>query len=114
MKILLALALLSTNAFANITLCSAVRVVGPVAAVPLQVGAKTFQGKETTTSGNGTAAVTIEASLDGVWFDSIATLTLTTAASDSVTTNYPAYKVYRCNITAISGTGAAVTVTEAN
>ena len=114
MKRLLILALFAGNACANVTVCGGITTPGVRAAVALPVGAKTLQAKLTTTAGNGTAAITIEGSLDGTWFDSLGTLAVTNIASDSITMNYPAYKVYRCNVTAISGTGAAVTVTEAN
>ena len=64
----------------------------------------------TVSSGAGTAAVTIEASIDNVWFDSVGTLAITDLISDSVTFNSPRYSYYRCNVTSITGTGAATTV----
>ena len=64
----------------------------------------------TVTSGSGTAAVTIEASLDGNWFDTVGTLAITNTVSDSVTFSNSRYVYYRCNVTGLTGTGASAAV----
>lgn len=89
--------------------CSAVTTTGVKAAVSLSTGSKTFQASlDVATSGTG--AITVEGSNDNVWFDSLGTLSVTQAASDSITLLAPAYLYYRCNITGITGTGSKVTV----
>ena len=79
-----------------------------------QRGAKSFQA---TVAGTGavTATVKIQATNDQVsWLD-IGTITLsgTTTASDGFASDAP-WGYYRANVTAISGTSAAVTVTAGN
>lgn len=76
------------------------------------VGKRTFQATGTTTSGSGAATVKIQVSNDASnWLD-LATISLTlstTAASDGLAADAP-WGYVRANVTAISGTGASVTV----
>jgi len=82
------------------------------AAVPLNSGNKTFQA---TVVGSGavTATVVVEVSNDGIgWIaDSVSTLSLsgTNVASAGFTNDQP-WVFARARVTAISGTGAAITV----
>jgi hypothetical protein len=92
------------------SLCSLATTTGVKTAVQLSPGAKTFQASMTVSSGSGTGAVTVEGSNDNTWFDSIGTLSVTQAASDSITPYAPAYLWYRCNVTGETGTGAKVSV----
>lgn len=72
---------------------------------------KTYQAVVTGT-GSVSGTVEIEGSNDGTNFDVIGTLTLsgTGSGSDSFT-SLDCYKFVRADLTAISGTGAAVTAT---
>ena len=75
--------------------------------------AKTFQATGATTAGAGSATVQIEVSNDRVGWITAGTITLTlstTAATDGFVMSAPWGHV-RANVTAISGTGANVTVT---
>lgn len=93
------------------TLLSAVLVTGAGTAVGLaQSGWKTFQAKVVGT-GAVTATVKVQASNDNsVWEDlGVITLSGTTSANDGFA-SVAAWAYYRGNVTAISGTGAAVTL----
>ena len=72
-----------------------------------------FQAVENGSSGAFSATVTVEVSNDGTNFDTLGTITLsgtaTTADSDSFTSDAP-WLYVRGNVTAISGTGANVTL----
>ena len=92
------------------SLCAAVTSTGKQSAKAPPAKSLTFQGSMTVTSGAGTAAVTIEGSLDGLWFDSVGTLAITDLISDSITFVAPRYVYYRCNVTGLTGTGASVAV----
>lgn len=76
---------------------------------------KTFHGKGTTTSGAGSATIVVQVSNTDVDADYITlgtiTLTLgTTSTSDGFASDAP-WRFARGNVTAISGTGASVTLT---
>lgn len=92
-------------------LLTAATATGPGSPVP-DFGAPSFTG-EVTGTGAVSAAVRIEArnTASGVW-TTMGTLTMsgTTSAGDSFG-SLIRYMEYRANVTAISGTGAAVTVT---
>jgi len=95
------------------TLLSAVTSTGAGTANtgnPAQSGWKTFQAKVVGT-GSVTATVKVQASNDGsVWEDlGIITLSGTTSANDGFA-SVASWAYYRGNVTAISGTGAAVTL----
>ena len=75
---------------------------------------KSFHASGITTGGAGSATVLVEASNDGglSWI-ALATLSLTTATTlaAGVHAGYAtdsAYEIFRCRISAISGTGCAV------
>lgn len=77
---------------------------------PAKPGWKSFQATVTGTGAVGTT-VTIEVSNNNVNFLVLATITLTgtTTATDGFSTEAP-WGYWRSNVTAVSGTGAAVTV----
>jgi len=76
----------------------------------LNLVAKSWQAVVAGT-GAVTATVEIEASNDGTQEEAIATFTLSgTTSDDDMTSLESLYRYYRANVTAISGTGAAVTV----
>lgn len=83
--------------------------------VPSQPRSWTFSGS--TTAGAGSATVTVEASDDGVTWISpavcTATLTLSTTKVSGGCRDESSFRYYSMNVTAISGTGASVTVTAA-
>lgn len=84
-------------------------------AKPGRTGAKTFQAWGTTSSGTGSATIAVQGSNDqgqAVW-DTIGTITLTlgTAATSDSFSSDDRYAVLRGNVTAISGTGASVSLT---
>lgn len=85
----------------------------PANSGPSYSGEKTFQATVTTTAGNGSATVNIEVSNDQVAWIVLTTITLASASSP-VSDGFPsnaAWGYYRANVTAISGTNAALTVT---
>jgi len=94
----------------KIKLLSAVIVTGAGSALSLNTDVSSFQASVVGT-GAVTATVTIE-SYDGVAWATVGTITLsgTTSASDTLTL-VGRYDSVRANVTAISGTGAAVTAT---
>jgi len=94
------------------TLLSAVTSTGAGQWVQLPAGPKSFHGHMTVSSGSGTATVTIEATnstASGWTAQLLATRTLSDTVDDSATADFPAYLFYRANVTALAGTGAAVT-----
>jgi hypothetical protein len=107
----------SGSALAPITvaaLLAAALVTGAGSGVAGVAKTKTFTAYGTTGSGAGAATITIEGSVDGTHWDAtpIGTINLTlgtTASSDSFTSN-DRYAFVRAHVTAISGTGASVTV----
>lgn len=73
---------------------------------------KTYQASGTTSSGSGSATVAVQCSNDGANWDTLGTITLTlstTASSNSFKSTDRCYRL-RGNVTAISGTGAAVSL----
>lgn len=84
------------------------------AAVPMFGATRTVQSSVTGT-GAVTATVLIEVSNDGANFELADTHTLSGTTSDSAGNAYSGNWTYmRARLTAISGTGAAVTVTAGN
>lgn len=75
-------------------------------------GKRTFQASGATTAGAGAATIKIQVSNDNAnWLD-LATISLTlstTTATDGLAADAP-WGYVRANVTAISGTGASVTV----
>jgi hypothetical protein len=75
-------------------------------------GAKTFQAHGTTSSGAGAATIQVQGSHNGTNWDTLGTISLTlatTTSSDSFTSS-DSYAKLRGNVTAISGTGAEVSL----
>lgn len=95
------------------TMLSAVTATGAGAAVSGVSSYKTFQAKGATTAGAGAATVVVQGSNDdGASWDTVGTISLTlstTSTSDSFT-DTSRYGSYRGNVTALSGTGANVTL----
>lgn len=99
-----------------ITLLSAATTTGAGGRVSSSAGPKTFQAFGTTTAGSGAATVTVQVSnadspTENDWL-TLGTITLTlgtTSTSDGFASNAP-WQHYRGNLTAISGTNAAVTL----
>ena len=93
-----------------VTLLGAATATGASASQPPGTTTQAFQA---TVVGTGavTATVAIEATLNGQDWLNIGTITLsgTTRASDGLAVAAP-WLLFRANCTAISGTGAAVTV----
>jgi hypothetical protein len=97
----------------SITLLSAATTVAAGAGVRMASADKTFQASGTTTAGAGSATILVQGSNDDTNYDTIGTITLTlatTTGSDSFK-SADRYKYVRGNVTAISGTGAAVSLT---
>ena len=71
-----------------------------------------FQAVGTTTASTGAATVKIEVSDDGTNYITLGTITLTlgTAATSDGFAVSNTWEYFRANVTAISGTGASVTV----
>lgn len=94
----------------TVTLLSAVSATGASAGAPPGTVTQAFQA---TVVGTGavSATVAIEATLNGQDWLNIGTITLsgTTRASDGLAVAAP-WLLFRANCTALSGTGAAVTV----
>jgi hypothetical protein len=99
-------------------LCTNVTATGAQAGVPVTPSSgqqpRTFQSSMTVSSGSGSATVLVQGSLDGTWWDTLGTMNITDTASDSVTIAAAAYNTYRANVTALTGTGAAVTTKGSN
>jgi hypothetical protein len=75
-------------------------------------GHKVFQAYGTTTNGAGSATIVVEGSLDNTNWNTIDTLSLTlatTTSSDAGENSFP-YAYVRGRVSAISGTGASVTL----
>jgi hypothetical protein len=94
------------------TMLSGATATGAGAASTMNKNAKTFQAAGTTASGTGSATVAIECTVNGSNWDVLGTITLTlstTTSSNSFTSNDRCNQ-HRANVTAISGTGASVSV----
>lgn len=86
---------------------------GAGTAIPLRNSKVTFQATGATTASAGAATIAVEVSNDGRGWLVIGTITLTlstTVATDGFAVDAQ-WNFVRANVTAISGTGAAVTVT---
>lgn len=98
---------------ASITVANAITATGAVAGVAtIQKGVRTWVLRGTTSSGTGTATVLVQGTLDGTDWVTIGTMTLTlgtTATMDSFT-DQSSFVQFRANVTALTGTGASVTL----
>ena len=95
-------------------LITAAAVTGAGAALDVRgKPSMTFQASGATSAGAGAATVKIQVSNDGTnWVDlGTITLTLSSTSSSDGFAAFAAWAYVRANITAISGTNAAVTVT---
>jgi hypothetical protein len=94
------------------TLLSAATATGAGGAIQINDGNRTFQAVGSTTNGAGAATVKIQVSNDAAnWID-LATISLTlgtTATTDGFASS-ASWGHVRANVTAISGTGASVSV----
>lgn len=73
---------------------------------------RVYAARGTTSAGAGAATILIQGSLDGTNWITLATITLTlatTSSADGFASTAP-WPYIRANVSAISGTGAAVTV----
>lgn len=80
---------------------------------PLHASRRAFQLAGSTTSGIGSATAVVEVSLDGINYLTLGTMTIAlsiTVSTDGFTSDAP-WRYVRGNVTAISGTGASVTLT---
>ena len=98
-------------------LLNAVTVTGAGTADFVDRGVKTFQVYGITSSGSGSATIKMQGSNDEVSWDDLDTgmvVTLATTVATGIGDGYTSddrYAFVRANVTAISGTGAAVTAT---
>jgi hypothetical protein len=94
----------------SVALLTAKAATGAGTTVSGRRGVKTYQASGTTTAGAGAATVVIQGSNDDANWDTIGTvsLTLATTTSSGSFTSDDRYTYLRGNVTAISGTGAAV------
>jgi hypothetical protein len=98
---------------ASYTLLSAATATGAGPTAQGLAYPKTYQASGTTSSGSGSATVAVQCSNDGTNWDTLGTITLTlstTTSSNSFASDDRCFRL-RGNVTAISGTGAAVTLT---
>lgn len=108
-----ALALMSIAAAAQpvTTLLNAVTATGAGSQFAFHNYPRTSFVCSETGTGTVTATVNVEVSQDGVTWFALATFSMSgTNASNSTTTAIEAYPYVRGNVTAISGTGAAITL----
>lgn len=98
-------------------LLDAATVTGAGSTIGLKPGPHSILGYGTTSGGSGSATINIEVSNDGNQWVVAGTISLTLATTVTTTTNTDGFSInagwsfIRANVTAISGTGAAVTVT---
>jgi hypothetical protein len=97
----------------RILLGSGVTSTGVLTAARAPGANKTFQVVASTASGTGTATVTVQGSNDALYWDNIATLTVTSSvpgASTSTTTT-DRYLWLRGNVTTLSGSTPTLSLT---
>lgn len=107
MRYLLLFLLLSTTAWGagqqTVPVCNDMTAANQTSTpITIPPGAITLQASTHIRTGNATFVVVVQGSLDGIWFDDLATMSATQAVSDSVTMTTPAYKQYRCKVTSIT------------
>jgi Tfp pilus assembly protein FimT len=107
----IALAAFAAPAWSQV-MASGQATTGAGSALVMTKNAKTFQATGNTTAGSGSASISIQGSNDGSNWDTIGTITLTlgTATTSNSFTSNDRYNQHRANVTAISGTGASVSV----
>lgn len=98
-------------------LLTAATATGAGSTMPREAGHTSILASGTTSSGAGAATINIEVSNVGTEWVVAGTLSLTLATTITTTVNTDGFNLFagwhyiRANVTAISGTGAAVTVT---
>lgn len=103
---------MATEFVTTTTILNAVTATGAGSAANGVRGNKTYHASGTTSSGTGAATIQVQGSHTGVSWDTIGTISLTlgtTATSDGFASE-DRYAMVRGNVTALSGTGAAVTL----
>lgn len=107
----IALAAMASPAWSQV-MATGQTATGAGTALAMTKNAKTFQAIGATTSGTGSASISIQGSNDGSNWDTIGSITLTlgTAATSNSFTSNDRYNQHRANVTAISGSGASVSV----
>ena len=118
MVCLLIIAAMMNSAFAlkpgdRRTLLSAVTSTGAGTAIDdADLPLRTYQAYGQTTAGSGSATIKVQGSNDGTNFVDLGTitLTLTTSTSTDGFVSNANWRYVRGNVTALSGTGAAVTL----
>jgi hypothetical protein len=103
-----------SKALHKFTLASGITTAVPTQSAssgPAKSGAKSFTAKVAGT-GAVTATVVVQVSNNNSDWDDLVTFTLSGTTSDNESSNFEklAYLYYRVNVTAISGTGASVSV----
>jgi hypothetical protein len=97
-------------------LLTAATATGAGSGIPGIAATKTYQAHGTTTAGAGAATILVQGSNDGTNWNTIGTISLTlatTTSSDSFNSE-DRYRHLRGNVSAISGTGASVSLTVAS
>lgn len=95
-----------------VTLLSSKTATGAGDSTDGRAESKTYQAYGTTTAGAGSATIVVQGSMTGDSWDTIGTISLTlatTVSSDSFASS-DRYAKVRGNVTAISGTGASVSL----
>jgi hypothetical protein len=103
----------SVDTINTLRLFTAATTTGAKDSLPSWAGTKTYQANGTTTAGAGAATILVQGSNDGTNWDTIGTITLvlaTTTSSDGFSSQ-DRYAFLRGNVSAISGTGASVSLT---
>lgn len=96
----------------SVKLLDAVTATGARASHPSRGSHRTFQAVGNTTGGVGSATIKVQVSNDDVNFIDLATITLTlgTVETTDGLASEAAWRHVRGNVTALSGTGANVTL----
>jgi hypothetical protein len=108
----LALTCMTAGAYnkTKITMAKAATTTGAQAWFGITAPPHTFLCAMTVTSGSGTATVTLEAAMAAfpTGIVTVNSMSVTDTAAATYVDSYSTYDLYRVHITAISGTGAAV------
>lgn len=100
------------QAIGDADLLSAVTATGAGSGLQLTGVIRSFHAKGSTSAGAGAATIKVQGSIDNTTWVDLGTITLTlatTATADGFVSQAP-WKYVRGNVTALSGTGAAVTL----
>lgn len=96
----------------NATLLNAATATGAGSFANGASGTKTYHASGSTSSGTGAATIIVQGSHTGVSWDTIGAISLTlgTSATSDGFTSDDRYTIVRGNVSALSGTGATVTL----